>query len=263
MNHNITISQETNTSGRLVNSSFYYRNTLTLQNRHQINTTTIYRPERWDDRTSLGNGNFRYSRGGQLEVTYGTDTSRVLSSSIGANAMTEALGDWSYQIKGGITYKPTDRLSMDLDLMVRKASDWLVNLNGTTVATYDALHWQPGVRAEYFLTARQQLQFTLQWGGIKGETQELHRVPTGYGELSAVGLPAALLDGYDLRISRLSAQLRYRWEIAPLSDLFVVYTRGANVPMGTADGFSEMFNEALTEPIIDRLVIKLRYRFGL
>lgn len=262
VNHNITISQETNTNGRLVNSSFYYRNTLTRQNRHQINTTAILRPERWDDRTSLGNGSFRYARGGQLELTYGTDTSRVLSSSIGINTSTEALGDWSYQAKGGITYKPNDRLSMDLDLIVRKANNWLVNLNGTTLATYDALQWQPSIKADLFFTARQQLQFSLQWVGIEGDTTNLYRVPGGYGELQPLNPAAAAASRYDLRISRLSAQIRYRWEIAPLSDLFVVYTRGANVPAGTADGFSDLFHEALIRPVIDRLVIKLRYRFG-
>ena len=64
------------------------------------------------------------------------------------------------------------------------------------------------------------------------------------------------------RFSRLTAQLRYRWEIAPLSDLFVVYTRGSNVPsLGYAE-FDTLFREALRDPIVDIIVLKLRYRFG-
>ena len=58
--------------------------------------------------------------------------------------------------------------------------------------------------------------------------------------------------------------MRYRWQIAPLSDLFVVYTRGSNFTNNTVDdGFDNLFRDALDQPVIDFLVIKLRYRFGL
>jgi len=122
---------------------------------------------------------------------------------------------------------------------------------------------EPEVDVSLFLSARQQLQFSLQWIGIRGSTSALLRAPQGYGELLRLAIPANNLQAYDLRISRATAQIRYRWELAPLSDLFIVYTRGGNVPRGQADEFGEMFTEALTDPVIDRLVIKLRYRFGL
>ncbi|MFM1896104.1 MAG: hypothetical protein RLZZ385_1178 [Pseudomonadota bacterium] len=261
-NDNITVSHETNTDGRMVSASLYYRNTLTFLDRNQLNTTAIYRPARWDDRTSLGHGDFRVAEGGQMEITYGTDTSRLLSASIGANAMSESLGDWSWTSKGGITFKPNDRFSMDLDFSYRRARNWIIHLNGATVGAYDAVHWQPALDMDFFFTARQQLQFSLQWVGIKGDAQDLYQVPAGGGDLRRItaGLPGA--SPYDLAISRTTFQLRYRWELAPLSDLFVVYTRGGNVPRGTADEFGDLFQESITNPIIDRLVVKLRYRFG-
>jgi hypothetical protein len=65
-------------------------------------------------------------------------------------------------------------------------------------------------------------------------------------------------------INRMTVQLRYRWQIAPLSDLFVVYTRGSNLTNNTVDdSFDDLFTDALDQPVIDFLVIKLRYRFGL
>ena len=263
VNHNITTSYERNTAGRMVGASLYYRNTLTLQNRNQLNSTLIFRPERWDDRTTKSNGNYRFAQGGQLDFAYGTDTSKVLSSSIGISASTEALGDVTYQSKVGMTYKPNDRLSVDMDLTYRRTDDWVIYLSGTTLGSYDAVQWQPEVDVSLFLSARQQLQFSLQWIGIRGSTSALLRAPQGYGELLKLAIPANNLQAYDLRISRATAQIRYRWELAPLSDLFIVYTRGGNVPRGQADEFGEMFTEALTDPVIDRLVIKLRYRFGL
>ena len=59
-----------------------------------------------------------------------------------------------------------------------------------------------------------------------------------------------------------TAQFRYGWEIAPLSDLFVVYTRGSNLLNDTDEPFDGLLHDALTRPTIDVLVVKLRYRFG-
>jgi len=56
-------------------------------------------------------------------------------------------------------------------------------------------------------------------------------------------------------------QMRYRWEIAPLSDLFIVYTRNANRREGVYD-FSDQFDDAWQNPLLSQLVIKLRYRLG-
>jgi len=67
----------------------------------------------------------------------------------------------------------------------------------------------------------------------------------------------------DFSLSRLTAQFRYRWEIGPLSDLFVVYTRGANQALANDDDtFETLFNNAIEDPVIDFFVIKLRYRVG-
>jgi hypothetical protein len=260
---NITMTYEENTAGRLVGASAYYRNTLTFHNSNQLNTTAIYRPARWEDRITKGNGHYRVAEGGLFEIAYGTDSSRALSASLGLNTLTEDLGDWSWLAKGGVTFKPLDRFSMDINFMYRRANNWVIHLAGPTLGAYDAIHWQPGINMDLFFTARQQLQFSLQWVGIKANANNLYRVPAGDGELVRLtnGIPGS--SPYDLRISRLAAQIRYRWEIAPLSDFFVVYTRGGNVTDElVTDDFSGLFKNALTRPVVDRLVIKLRYRFG-
>ncbi len=66
----------------------------------------------------------------------------------------------------------------------------------------------------------------------------------------------------DFSISRLSFQARYRWEIAPLSDLFVVYTRGSDLPSNVRSSFSNQLSEAWEQALVDSLVLKIRYRFG-
>lgn len=257
----ITFSHETSTSGRTVRSSVFYRNTLTFHNRHQLNSTVIVRPEQWDDRKSEGNGDYRTHAGGIVEFSYGTDTSHTVSASIAGSVMSEQLGDLTYIAKGGITYKPNDRMSLDLDFIYRRTDNWIIHLDGRTLGGYAAKHWQPSIAFDLFLTAKQQLRFSLQWVGIQANAQDLYEVPINDGELIKItdGIASPT---YDFTISRLTTQLRYRWEIAPLSDLFVVYTRGSNLPNRQDDAFGDLFSDAFTNPVIDMFVIKIRYRFS-
>jgi hypothetical protein len=257
----LTFSHEENTDGRMVRSSIFNSNTLILHNKDQLGITVMYRPDQWDDRNSEGNGEFRVDGGWIGMLTYGTDSSKKVSTSIGAMAMTESLGGLSYTGMGGITYKPNDRFSLDFDLSYRDADDWLVYLDDRYFATYDADHWQPSIAMDLFLTARQQLRFSLQWVGIQAAATELYLVPEGDGDL--IQLTDGITEStYDFTISRLTTQLRYRWQIAPLSDLFIVYTRGSNLPNRGFDDFDNLFHDALNDPLVDRFVIKLRYRFG-
>ena len=104
------------------------------------------------------------------------------------------------------------------------------------------------------------VRLTLQWAGIRADDKKHYVVPISDGELDEVPSTSSR----DFTISRSTVQLRYRWEIAPLSDLFIVYTRGSNLPnrVNNEDSFGSLFGGALKDPVIDELVIKLRYRIG-
>ena len=119
----------------------------------------------------------------------------------------------------------------------------------------------PSVSMDYFISSKQQLSLKLQWVGINADESEYWTVPDSAGRL----LPRTKTDldpKDDFTVSQMTVQLRYRWEIAPLSDLFIVYTRGANLPSQGDQDFDYLFRDALSEPIIDVLTMKLRYRFG-
>lgn len=118
---------------------------------------------------------------------------------------------------------------------------------------------------DYFFTARQQLRVSMQWVGIKAREDEFFRIPAEPGDLVPIAKPigAGFRTRYDFSVSRYSFQARYRWEIAPLSDVFLVYTRQADLAAALADeDFGAVFADAWDEPLQDVVVFKLRYRFG-
>ena len=250
-----------NRKGQVMRSGIFLSNNLMFHNRSEIRTQVNYFPPRWDDIESRGHGAYRQDGRLQVSAAYGTDTSKVLSWSVQTEVQQEELGELDYLGGFGVTFKPSDRFSFDFDLLYRYRENWLIHQGGREFATFQAKDWQPKIAMDVFFSARQQLRLTMQWAGIRGEEQDFYRVPLGDGDLVPY-TPGPDDPSADFTISRLTAQLRYRWQIAPLSDLFVVYTRGSNLPDRGYATFADLFEDALNEPVIDVLVVKLRYRFG-
>ena len=232
-----------------------------LNDRSEIRTEIDWLPGVWDDRNSRGNGVYRRQPGYFWFVSYGTSSARKLSWSVQTGVQAEDLGDPAYFTDLGFTYRPVDRFSLDFDFRWRKRNGWLVHMDDRDFTTFSAIDLQPRLAIDYFITAKQQFRLTMQWAGIEADQDEFFYVPYDTGPLvNRIKDPTAPVD--DFTISRLTAQARYRWEIGPLSDLFVVYTRGANLDNRIDDDFGSLFVDALEEPIVDVLIVKLRYRFG-
>ena len=218
-------------------------------------------PAYYDDKNSRGNGLYQYEGGHMVLFSYGTSTAKKFSTSIQFGSRAGMDTDISYIADFGFTYRPDDRFSMDFDLGFLTSENWYLHQGGTSFTSFDALQIRPGLAMDYFINANQQLRFSLQWIGIVAEENEFWQVPATPGRL----LPRTKLDpsyADDFTVSQMTSQLRYRWEIAPLSDLFIVYTRGSNLPYQYDDDFSSLFVDAFNQPIIDTLTIKLRYRFS-
>ena len=258
-NLQLVLNQDVNSDGRSVRSGVFLRNRWTFLDESELRTELDFFPARWEDRNSLGNGEYKVDPRGFAEVSFGTDTSKPLSWSLVARVQQEELGALTWQGLAGVTLKPNDRFSLDLDLDFAQRDGWLVHGAGRNFSTYDARDLRPSLAVDWFLSARQQVRLTLQWAGIDASEQQRFQVPLGDGKLTRVDKTGA---ARDFTISRLTAQLRYRWELDPLSDLFFVYTRGSNLPNRPDDGLNSLFVDALKDPVIDVFVVKLRYRFG-
>ncbi len=263
-NLNVSSSYWENGDGQTTRVGTFLRNTFTFNNFFELRTEIDYFPKRWDDLESEGNGAYRIDDRWVLDAAFGTDATKVLSFSGRLGGRQEELSGWSYRSAIGFTFKPNHRFSVDLDLNYQDRDGWLLHRSGQEFTTYEAQDFQPRLGIDMFISARQQFRMSLQWAGIKAEEQERWVLPVdGDGYLIPVSSDPA--DGSrDFVLNRMTVQLRYRWQIAPLSDLFVVYTRGSNITDNTIDdGFDDMFYDAFTEPVIDFFVVKLRYRFGL
>ncbi len=270
----LLLAHEQNGAGRMVRSAAFLRTGWVFPNSSELRTELDYFPAQWDDRNSFGNGTFKIRDRWTKELALGTDTGKPVSFSILVGLRQESLGGRTYRAAAGVTFKPNDRFSLEFDTEYYRRDGWLLHQEDRRMTTFAATEWRPRLAVDLFLSARQQLRLTLQWAGAQADEQDFWLIPERPGALMPTGKqpgePSA-----DFTLSRMVGQLRYRWEIGPLSDLFVVYTRGSNLDgridaelgagdaNGTgADGFADLFQDAFTNPVVDLLVVKLRYRFG-
>jgi hypothetical protein len=250
-----------NDEGDFTGGGVFVSDRLALNNLSRLVMRGSYFPASYDDLNSFGNGTYKIEQRGSLNVFFETDSSQPLQLGFGGGWRQEHLGGNTYRAEGKIVWRPSDRFNLRLDLAYDDRHGWLLHQQDSLMNTFDAEQWLPKFSADYFLTARQQFRVSLQWVGIKAIEDETFLIPEEPGDLIPIPRP----DGppRDFSISQLSLQLRYRWEIAPLSDLFIVYTRLADETRPLrGESFKDIFTDAYDAPLVDGLVVKLRYRLG-
>lgn len=241
--------------------SIFLSNHTTFKNLSSVLVRASFFAESYDDLNSFGNGPFRIEEKSDLLIKYNSDSSQKISYGAGVHYYEEDLGGDSYMGHFDLNWRPTDQFNFSLKLTYKDRNGWLLHQENANMTAFQAEQWQPKLGVDYFISARQQLKLSFQWVGIKAEEDKFYLIDPVPGDLITTTKPAGPSDSFSF--SQLSMQIRYRWEIAPLSDIFVVYTRAADksAALGTSD-FSEVFDNAYHEPIGDSLVFKIRYRIG-
>ncbi len=253
-NAKVSVSED-----HLVDGGLFWRNSMVLPGRNTLRSGLGFLPAGYEDRDSRGNGAYRTDDRVWTELLLATDASSKYSFSFNLGAQQEYLGDWTYLIGGGLTWRPIDRVSMDLDLKYRDRGGWIVYLGGRNFGRYESDELSSILKLNWFVAPGHQLSLTVQWVGAKADEHGFYAVPPGDGDLE---FAARTRPSYDFTVSLFTMQARYRWEIAPLTDFYLVYNRGNTLPSQEGDDFGDLFDDAFRHPIINSLVVKLRWRFS-
>ena len=246
-----------NGSGRRIGSVVDVARHWSFQNNTRATLRGVFRPGHWDDRNSRGNGDYRVTRHAGILASWGSDTSKRLYSFIGAQARTEPEGGWFLEANISTTWRPVPRLTISPGLIYIDRDAWVLWQHDREFEAFETEQISPRLRFDAFFTARQQLRIQAEWTGLKSQGAKRLTIDAD-GDLVRSGIGTRRF-----AISRMTVQVRYRWQIAPLSDLFVVYNRNASLfESTTAKSFLDLLNDAFGEPQREAVLVKLRYRFG-
>ncbi len=249
-----------NIDGRQVINGQFISRQWNFLNNDFANLQFDFYPRRVDDRLGRGSGDFRIPERWGIRGGYVTDPAKPISIGVQFEAGQDDLATRNLINSVGISWRPSDRFNIDLELEYTDQESLLVHRGGGAYTSFESHQWAPRLDSNYFISAKQQFRLTLQWNALKAYEDRFFQVnPARLDYLQEVTNPDN--DPDDFVISRLTFQARYRWEIAPLSDLFIVYTRGANLPNNSFLTFQDLLEQSWNDRIVDSVAVKLRYRF--
>lgn len=249
-----------NAEGERVASRVGIYQSYRLHNQGQVRLRGGFDAAGLDDRGAFGAGTYEIRDRWDLNTSYESDSSRRFSYELGFGWGDEPLEGGRATYQAELTWRPTDRLTFEAGLDYVTRDGWLLYRGDDRMTSFEAEQWIPRWNVDYFPSARQQFRVAFQWVGVHASDTAYYRLPGGTGALIPTTDGADTDDAFT--ISELALQVRYRWELAPMSDLFVVYTRHASLPNAVGEGFADLFSTALDEPIAEQLVVKVRYRLG-
>ncbi len=250
-----------NRAGLFTGGGIFFSNRTTFQNLHRLTVRANFFPKSFDDLNSFGHGAYRIEERWGASVGWDSDPSKKLSFGLQAGFRNEDLGGRTWTGRMNVAWRPDDRFSISLATGYQNRGGWLLWQEDRNFTTFQTIQWSPRLNVDYFLSARQQFRISLQWIGIRAREDEFFLIPEKPDDLIPTEKPPGPSDSFSF--SQINLQLRYRWEIAPLSDIFVVYTRLSDVgaPLGSS-GFGDIFKDSYNSPLTNALVFKIRYRFG-
>lgn len=231
-----------------------------LHNLTKFFTELYYIPGTWDDLSSYGNGEYRKKEGFLAYISWMSNSSKPVRVYINSLIYTGHNGGIIKRFTTRLGFDLLDVWQIDLELNYYDREDWILWQEDNRMNGFDGDQLGIDLNSNFQISGNQELRLALQWVGIDAVGKTAYRISTdGYLEES----------GEDARIrsfdyAELAFQVRYKYEIAPLSDLYIVYTRG-NILLNYGDdrkeNFWDIWEDSLEDKDTDRFVVKVRYRF--
>ena len=246
-----------NTNGDRLDLWFDIKLGWTFQSTRRVEAKIGSKASAWDDRITRGNGMLAVPVQHWGEIEYLSPR----GDDYGYEIELFVQNDGTEKLSKGIKFKPeiylTETLTVGGNLVFKEYKEWLIwDSNAEQLAVYKADSYYVDLRLDWYPSNRQEVRLKFQWVGIDAQ------VIDGYQLDSAGRLLSSSTPSSDFSTSDTAFQIRYRYQLAPLSDIFLVYSRGGFYGSEDGDeGPRTLFDEGWSGVQVESLIAKIRYRF--
>ena len=214
-----------------------------------------------DDEITQGSQNFPFLRtgnGGNVDFNYRSPQYGPWQYSFGYGVERKnyyAFTDRRRSASMGFGYTPRDNIRTWLRMNHRERSNWTIRTDEDLYATFSQKRLGLNTGVTWYRTEKEELSLKIQMVSFRNQKGQSYRIDeNGYFKKSD-------LTAESINLGSLAFQLRYRYEIAPLSNIYLVYTRGGSVFFDDEADNSTIFSDTWERPEGNRFAAKIRYRF--
>jgi hypothetical protein len=136
-----------------------------------------------------------------------------------------------------------------------KTDNWFIWTDVNQYASYESKNTRISTDMKWYPSERQEFQIKLQAVAFRNQ-QGQGWIADEAGYLNSTGATVE-----SINLGKIAFQIRYKYEIAPLSNLYLVYTRGGDYYFDDEAGTSKIYRKTWDNPENNKLVLKLRIKF--
>ncbi|MCF2910559.1 DUF5916 domain-containing protein [Pseudoalteromonas sp. DL2-H2.2] len=159
-----------------------------------------------------------------------------------------------------LTWLPHPNWTLKFNNFYRTGDGWLVASDTDQVTQYERDFFVNKIQVSGLITDKLEFSSTLEWAVLEARSDQVFALQENLRQL---------LHNVDTSFEdrRLSSQFKLRYRVGALSDLFLVYRRGAAVgdslPRGQigAQAWLESAKQLWQAPMQDSVLVKVRYKF--
>ena len=214
-----------------------------------------------DDEITQGSQNFPFLRtgnGGNVDFNYRSPQYGPWQYSFGYGVERKnyyAFTDRRRSASMGVGYTPRDNIRTWLRMNHRERSNWTIRTDEDLYATFSQKRLGLNTGVTWYRTEKEELSLKIQMVSFRNQKGQSYRIDeNGYFKKSD-------LSAESINLGSLAFQLRYKYEIAPLSNIYLVYTRGGSAFFDDEADNSTIFSDTWERPEGNRFAAKIRYRF--
>ena len=218
------------------------------------------------------------SKGRDDEITQGSLIAPFLRAGNGGNVdfsyRSPQLGPWKYSFGFGVErknyyaftdrrrsasmgfgYTPRDNIRTWLRMNHRVRSNWTIRTDEDLYGTFSQKRLSLNTGVTWYRTEKEEFTFKIQTVSFRNQEGQSWQIDE-QGYLRKSDLPAD-----SINLGSIAFQVRYKYEIAPLSNIYLVYTRGGSAFFDDDANNSTIFTDTWDRPEGNRFAAKIRYRF--
>lgn len=162
---------------------------------------------------------------------------------------------FGYRLDFTPTYFVNDAVNVYAGINAISFPDWVFWQRENLIGSFEGKQVNFTAGFNWTMSEHQELRLKLQAIAFSADAYQAYRVDAN-GHSIPTDEPVD-----DFRVSNLALQIRYRYELAPLSYLYVVYGRGGYEQEPLTEKFGRTFRDSFSLRDDEQLLIKLSYRF--
>jgi hypothetical protein len=214
-----------------------------------------------DDEITQGSQNFPFLRtgnGGNIDFNYRSPQYGPWKYSFGYGLERKnyyAFTDRRRSASMGVGYSPRDNIRTWLRMNHRQRSNWTIRTDEDLYATFSQRRLGLNTGVTWYRSQKEELSFKIEMVSFRNQKGQSWQIDeNGYFKKSDLAADS-------INLGSLAFQVRYKYELAPLSNFYLVYTRGGSVFFDDEADNSTIFSDTWDRPQGNRFAAKIRYRF--